>query len=258
LFNVGPIEINITWLITFFSGVLFGFILMMLIYLVAVITSLNKEVKRKKVDEEDIDEKEIQWLIKDAQNQFKDKEKREAVGYGSHLLKLSIDLSHDISRKFYPESKYPYLELTIDEFLLLMQYVSNRFNELLNKPILKFFKGMTLRRLVSLKDAKDKIDENLIVKTSNKFKLNKLFKGTMMVLNAVNPVYWFRRLVLDNITNVVMIKLGLVVLSLIGEETYKIYSKKVFNTEKELDSDIESIYKEIEELMKEDGREKEK
>ena len=117
---------------------------------------------------------------------------------------------------------------------------------------------MTLRRLVSLKDAKDKIDENLIVKTSNKFKLNKLFKGTMMVLNAVNPVYWFRRLVLDNITNVVMIKLGLVVLSLIGEETYKIYSKKVFNTEKELDSDIESIYKEIEELMKEDGREKEK
>lgn len=231
---------------------------MFLIYLVAVVNSLNKEIKTKPVDEEDIDEKEIKWLIKDAHQQFKDKKLRDTVGFGPHLMKLSIELMHDISIKFFPQSRYPYLELTLDESLLLMKYISDRFNVLLEKPILKMFRGITLRRLVSLKDAKDKVDSNLIVKTSNKLKLNQLFKNTMMVLNVVNPVYWFRRLVLDNLTNAVMIKLGLVVLSLTGEETYKIYSKKVFNTEKELDSDLESLYKEMEEVLKGDGKNEEK
>lgn len=50
-----------------------------------------------------------------------------------------------------------------------------------------------------------------------------------MVLNVVNLVYWFRRLVLNNVIYVIMIKLGLVVILLIGEEMYKIYFKKVFN-----------------------------
>ncbi len=231
---------------------------MFLIYLVAVVNSLNKEIKTKSVDEEDIDEKEIKWLIKDAHQQFKDKKVRDSVGFGPHLMNLSIELMHDISVKFYPQSRYPYLELTLDESLLLMKYISDRFNTLLEKPILKMFRGITLRRLVSLKDAKDKVDANLIVKTSNKLKLNQLFKNTMMVLNVVNPVYWFRRLVLDNVTNAVMIKLGLVVLSLTGEETYKIYSKKVFHTEKELESDLESLYKEMEEVLKEDGKNEEK
>ncbi len=231
---------------------------MFLIYLVAVVNSLNKEIKTKPVDEEDIDEKEIKWLIKDAHRQFKDKKLRDSVGFGPHLMNLSIELMHDISVKFYPQSRYPYLELTLDESLLLMKYISDRFNTLLEKPILKMFRGITLRRLVSLKDAKDKVDANLIVKTSNKLKLNQLFKNTMMVLNIVNPVYWFRRLVLDNVTNAVMIKLGLVVLSLTGEETYKIYSKKVFHTEKELESDLESLYKEMEEVLKEDGKNEEK
>lgn len=231
---------------------------MFLFYLVAVVNSLNKEIKTKPVDEEDIDEKEIKWLIKDAHQQFKDKKLRDTVGFGPHLMNLSIELMHDISIKFFPQSRYPYLELTLDESLLLMKYISDRFNVLLEKPILKMFRGITLRRLVSLKDAKDKVDSNLIVKTSNKLKLNQLFKNTMMVLNVVNPVYWFRRLVLDNLTNAVMIKLGLVVLSLTGEETYKIYSKKVFNTEKELDSDLESLYKEMEEVLKGDGKNEEK
>src|SRR5690606_5584264 len=145
-------------------------------------------------------------------------------------------------------------ELSLDESLILLRYVSDRFNELLNKPILKMFKGMTLRRLITLNDAKVKIDNNLIVKTSNKLKAFEIFKSSMMVLNVVNPIYWFRRLVLDNVTNAVMVKLGLVIISLTGEETYKIYSKKVFNEERELDSGIEDIYKAMENTMKEDGK----
>ncbi len=254
IWQVGPFEIDLGWIITFFSGVLFGFILMALWYIVAVLASLNKGIRKRGVDVEDIDQKEIEWLINDAHKSFKNKQKRNEVGFGQYLLDLSLELSNDIATKFYPRSKYPYLELSLDESLILLRYVSDRFNELLNKPILKMFKGMTLRRLITLNDAKVKIDNNLIVKTSNKLKAFEIFKNSMMVLNVVNPIYWFRRLVLDNVTNAVMVKLGLVVISLTGEETYKIYSKKVFNEERELDSGIEAIYKAMENTMKEDGK----
>ena len=73
IWDLGFIEVNIGWLITFFSGVLFGVILLSLWYLVAVLASLNKGLRGAKVQEEDIDEKEIQWLIEDAHKTFKDK-----------------------------------------------------------------------------------------------------------------------------------------------------------------------------------------
>ena len=252
IWDLGFIEINIGWLITFFSGVLFGFVLLSLWYLVAVIASLNKGLRRAKVQEEDIDEKEIKWLIEDAHQTFKDKKLRTEYGYGGHLLNVALELSNDIATKFYPKSKYPYLELSLDESLVLLKYVSDRFNELLEKPILKMFKGMTLRRLITLNETKSKIDNNLLVKASNKLKVTEIVKQSMMVLNVVNPIYWFRRLVLNNVTNIIMIKLGLVIISLTGEETYKIYSKKVFDQEATIDSGIEAIYQSMESDLKED------
>lgn len=250
IWDLGFIQINIGWLITFFSGVLFGVVLLSLWYLVAVLASLNKGLRRTKVQEEDIDAKEIKWLIEDAHKAFKDKKLRTEVGYGQHLINVALQLSNDIATKFYPKSKYPYLELSLDETLVLLRYVSNRFNELLEKPVLKMFKGITLRRLITLNETKVKIDNNLLVKASSKLKVNEIVKQSFMALNIVNPVYWFRRLVLDNVTNAIMIKLGLVVISLTGEETYKIYSKKVFDSESTIDSGINSLLDDIESDVK--------
>ncbi len=42
-----------------------------------------------------------------------------------------------------------------------------------------------------------------------------------------------------------MVKIGLTVIGISGEETYKIYSKKVFNEEKDLDTGVEAIYQNI-------------
>jgi hypothetical protein len=67
---------------------------------------MNKGLKLRKTDEQDIDEEEIKWLIQDAIKLFKDKESREAAGYGKHLLEVNRELSVDIAKKFYPKSKY--------------------------------------------------------------------------------------------------------------------------------------------------------
>ena len=69
--NIGPIVIDLSTLISFLIGVSFGFFLLLLIYLYAVLKSLNKGLKLRKADETDIDEEEIKWLIQDGQAQFK-------------------------------------------------------------------------------------------------------------------------------------------------------------------------------------------
>lgn len=59
IWDLGFIELNIGWFIIFFLGVLFGVILLFLWYFVVVIVLLNKGLRGVKVQEEDIDEKEI-------------------------------------------------------------------------------------------------------------------------------------------------------------------------------------------------------
>jgi hypothetical protein len=47
-----------------------------------------------------------------------------------------------------------------------------------------------------------------------------------------------------------MVKIGMAIIAITGEETYKIYSKKVFDEEKEIDSGFDDIYIEIASEMK--------
>ncbi len=189
-FKIGPISFDLGDLVAFVTGIFIGLLIFLLLYLYAVIKSLNKGLSLRKVQEEDIDEEEIKWLIRDAQNQFKDKTARTEAGFGPHLLQVSTSLSKDIASKFFPQSKYPYLELSIDELLVLMRYVSNRFDELLSRKFLRPLRGITLSRLISLKDTKEKFDDNIIVKAGKK--TTKVFSVFSKVINAVNPIYWVK------------------------------------------------------------------
>ena len=244
LASIGPITFDISSLISFIIGISFGFLLLFLIYIYAMIKSLNKGLKLKGVDEQDIDEEEIKWLIKDAQKQFKDKEQRTEIGYYKYLLEINKELSIDIAKKFYPKSKYPYLELTIDETLLLNHYITDRFQELLKGRILRLTRGLTLSKLVEMNELKEKVDNNPVVKAAKKY--SGVTRAVIGIANIVNPVYWGRRLTQDILLQLVYVKIGLAVIAITGEETYKIYSKKVFDEEKTIDAGVDEIYKEIE------------
>ncbi len=243
LLEFGPIRFDYSTFISFLLGISFGFLLLLLIYLYAVLKSLNKGLKLRTADEEDIDEEEIKMLIKDAQKQFKNKEARVAVGFPKHLLDITTELSVDIAKKFYPKSKYPYLELTVDETLKLNHYVTDRLEELLSGRILRLTRGMTLTKLVEMNETKTKIENAKAMKAAKKF--SNVAKTTMAVINAVNPVYWFRKLTKEVAVNKVMIRIGMTIIAITGEETYKIYSKKVFDIEKTIDTGVDDIYEEL-------------
>lgn len=253
LLNIGPLEIDLTMLISFLIGVSFGFFLLLLIYLYAILKSLNKGLKLRKADETDIDEEEIKWLIEDGQTQFKNKELRNEVGYAKHLQNITAELTMDIAKKFYPKSKYPYLELTVDESLNLAHYITDRVESLLQGKILRLTRGLTLAKLYEINTAKTKFDNSKLVMAAKKYA--KVTKTAVAVLNAVNPVYWFRKLTRETALNIIMIRIGLAIIAITGEETYKIYSKKVFNVEKTIDAGIDDIYEELTKDFKDAGDE---
>ncbi|WP_162140198.1 hypothetical protein [Haploplasma axanthum] len=242
LLKIGQITIDWKTIITFFTGVGVGFLLLLLIYLYAVLRGLNKELRLNKVQEEDIDEEEIKWLIAEAQKEFKNKETRQKVGFGNLLLRESKELAYDISKKFYPDSPYPYLELTIDETLELVHYITNRVDQLISGKILRLFRGMTIRKIIELNNTKTKIEESRLVKSAKKTGIAKVISSTMKVVNAVNPFYWIKKVTVNKALDIIIVKIGLSVIAITGEETYKIYSKKVFNKDIDISTSVDDLY----------------
>lgn len=65
------------------------------------------------------------------------------------------------------------------------------------------------------------------------------------MINVVNPVYWARKFVVNKSIDFTIKKLCMIVIATCGEETYKIYSKAVFDQVVEIDSGIEDLVNDI-------------
>ena len=256
MITIGPIELNLGTLISFLIGIGFGFVLLSLFYVYAVVKSINKGMKLRHADETDIDEEEIKWLIDDAKKQFKNKALRNEVGFYKHLSHVLSELSTDIAKKFYPMSKYPYLELTVDESLQLSHYITDRLDEILKGKILGMVRGITLTQFMEMNNVKTRVESSKVVKQTKK--VAKIASSALMVLNAVNPVYWFRKLTKETAVNIVLVRIAMTVIAITGEETYKIYSKKVFDVEKTIDTGVDSLYAQLNEDLKDAGEADEK
>ncbi len=232
------------YLIVFLTGIMFGFVFMLLLYLYSVVVSLRKKGKYKKRPVE-IDELEIELLIKDAQEVFKDKELRKEVGLTTHLKNVNLDLASDIAKKYYPTSKYPLLELTVEEALELANYITERTNDFLSARILSPLKRRTIAQIKAMYDTKVKVEETKIVKAGKKVGAGKISKTVMGVVNVLNPAYWVKRLAVDKLYDVIIVRICLAIIAITGEETYKIYSKSVFKKPEDLNVDIDELYKDI-------------
>ena len=254
--SLGPIELNISSLISFTLGIVTGFLVVLTIYMYAIFLNIKKEAKIKKADEDDIDEQMILMLIDGSQNQFKDKKLRNEVGFSKHLYQISQELILDISRKFYPESKTPYLELTLDESLLLNHYITDRVDHMTKHPLLKLFRRYTLSSLYDITTTTKKVKESKVVKKAKELGVDEVLKASMSAINVMNPVYWIRRFTNEQIIDRILVKIGTAMIAIVGEETFKIYSKKVFQKDEQIDSHIDDIYDDIHQTLEEENHDK--
>ena len=79
--------INFGSLFSFLFGVYFGAVIFVLYYLFTVLKSLNKKRYLVNVQEYDVDGKEIELIVKQAQEDFKNKELRGEAGNIGHCIK---------------------------------------------------------------------------------------------------------------------------------------------------------------------------
>lgn len=237
-------------LLILLSGVVIGFVLCFLVYLLIVVTSFRKEEKRVLAPEIKVEDERIQRLIRSAKNEFLEEASGLSTGQKLNELKnICWNLIHDIAQVYFPESKYPIYELSIDEMMTLIHYITDRVDSLFKGPILKPMKKIRISYILKVIETKRKIDENKAVKTAGK--LRTPLKATMSVLNIFNPVYWVKKLMISTTLVAVTNKICGIIIDVIGEETNNVYSKSVFNVERMTNIEIEKEILELEQMIDE-------
>ncbi len=237
--------INFGSLFSFLFGIFFGAVIFVLVYLLMVLKSLNKNRYLVNVQEYDVDGKEIELLVKATQDQFKDKKLQGEEGNIGYCMNLTKDMVYEIAQKFFPESKYPLFEISIDEALVLTGYVTQRLEQLLDHRGIRMLRKIKISTIVGITSVKKTVEENEVVQVTKKYKIMQKYKAVMGAINIVNPVYWFKKIVVNKSMDIIIRKICVVIIGIFGEETFKIYSKRVFNEELTIDTGVDSLLSDI-------------
>lgn len=245
MLNIFLIEFNLSLLFSFFIGLGIGLSLAVLFYLILVLSSVRKNNIVVKSTQNNLTDEEVKLMIHEAQQIFKDKSLKGANSNLAYCKELSYELILNIAKKYYPDSKRPLYELSIDEVLMLTVYISNRLDEILDARGLRLFRKLKVSQIIGMTEIKEKIEANSIVKATKKYKVLEAISAAKKVVNIVNPVYWARKAVIDKSLNFAIKKLCLIIIATCGEETYKIYSKAVFDTVVDIDSGIDKLVSDI-------------
>lgn len=230
-----------------FAGIAVGFMMCFFIYLVIVLSSLKKNQKAYQETKPEISDEDLKRLIRSSTNKYYEESSSLPINRKIDDIKdISWELINDIAKLYYPESVHPIFELSIDEFLELNHYITNRVDSLFKGKVLKNFKRVKISQILKLIDLKKKIDENKMMKAAKKANVSGFYQAAMSVLNVFNPGYWVKKLMINTTINIGTNKIAKTLIEIVGEETIKVYSKNVFNKEVSIESEVDKTIKEIE------------
>lgn len=237
-------------LLTLFFGIVIGFLICLMIYLVFVFVSMKKGEKKYQAQKQEIDDERIARLIRSARNLFLEEYASESLGQKINAVKIiSWNLINDIAKTYYPKSSYPIYELSLDELIVLNHYITDRVDTIFKGPVLSPLKKVKIANILKLFEIKKKIDDSVAVKTVNKLKVPKILEATLAVLNIFNPAYWVKKLMVNTTIFAASNKICTTIIDVVGEETNKVYSKNVFNREKMTNLEIEQSILELESMV---------
>lgn len=243
LFKLGIFEIDFTTIASFFIGILLGAIITCAIYAILVLGSLRNKKFLIKSEDDSLTTTEVKEMIFEAQRSFKDSSLRGDNSRVAHCKDISIDLVYGIATRFFPKSKHPLLELSIDEAMMLTIYIENRVDEILNRKFLRLLKKIKISTIFEITHKTNQVMDSKAYKVGKE--VNEKFNTIKKIVNVVNPAWWLKKLVFDKTLNIITDKICMVIIAIVGEETYKIYSKTVFNTEVSIESNVDELVSSI-------------
>ena len=237
---------NTFW--TLIAGIVIGFVICSTIYGILLMNSISKKEKEIENTKKDIDDDKINNIVEQIKNSYVEESEGLSVTSRFDILgKKIIEIVNKISSEYYPESKYPIYELTIEELILFMHYLSNRIGDIFDKPLLAPFKKISIAQIFKILDTKKKIEETKAAKAFKKANVGKVSSIIMGGLKYANPVYWVKKLFDGSTINFASRKISLLIIDIVADETNKTYSKSIFNKERRLKQlEIETSLKELE------------
>ena len=237
---------NTFW--TLIAGIVIGFVICSTIYGILLMNSISKKEKEIENTKKDIDDDKINNIVEQIKNSYVEESEGLSVTSRFDILgRKIIEIVNKISSEYYPESKYPIYELTIEELILFMHYLSNRIGDIFDKPLLAPFKKISIAQIFKILDTKKKIEETKAAKAFKKANVGKVSSIIMGGLKYANPVYWVKKLFVGSTINFASRKISLLIIDIVADETNKTYSKSIFNKERRLKQlEIETSLKELE------------
>ena len=242
-------DLDLGNILSFLVGILTGFVLFLAIIML-VITKEKKENKKKKLSStvNDLSIEKVKELVTNKQEAFLYEVEENDKNYMETTISLSLELLHEIASYYYPDSKYPEYELTIEEAATLVHYVVDQVLLMLDKnKIVKLFniKKKKISTIMSLVDKTKKTKNNRLVKAAmDSTESINIYKA---IVNVVNPIYWGKKTA-NGILNIVLKKICATAISITGNESNKIYSKNLFKGQENLDEMVEKDMNEITEI----------
>lgn len=247
LFILNPIFLEVDWAQIwhdaryFILGLMTGVVLLMLSLALILSTKERKKTKIRMSKAFALDEKVLLDMIESKHNQLDNTVRITDNGYFRVAIDLSFELTEEIARYYFPESKYPIYELSIQEMLNLNYYITKRIEDLVNGKFFKMFKNTRVASIIDLLNTRKKINNSKLMQVTRKLKLQQIYSATRTVLNYANPIYWFRKLAIKPTTVLVTKEICKYIISIFGEETNKIYSKAIFKEEESQEDLIKLI-----------------
>lgn len=235
-------------IVLFLIGIIAGFLLFALFYLIMVLSSFRRKEPAIYKNVNVVEDEKVRNIIDQTCLSYKEENYSKPTGEKLIALKdVSIDLIGKIAHEYYPDSPHPVSELSVDELVLLTQYITKRVDELLSARVIKPFRKYRISKVLKIIDTKKRIEESKVVTAAKRANLPKIAKVGWAVLHAVNPVFWIKKLIINPSFSVAVNKMADIIIHIVGDETSKVYSKSVFNNEAELDSLLEELDKGYEE-----------
>ena len=240
----GFIRIDFQTLLSFFIGLFFGAVIASLFYGLLVVLSLRDKKYQVNVESNSLTEEKAKEMIIEAKHDFKNKELRGNDTKIKHFTNIIKDLSYGIASSFYPNSKYPYAELSIDETIELFSYIHVRLEQMFDKKVLKLFKKLKISTIIEASlNTKNVVDSKAFKAAKEVSDKAKIVKS---IINVINPFNYIKRFTVNLGINAALNAILTSTIGIVGEEAYKIYSKKVLNLESNIDTGNDEILDELE------------
>ena len=240
-------KFEVRTLITLLLGILIGIIISASIYGVLLLISLKKAQKEAPVSlmPTTINDEELLGMIKTIKKDFMNLTVTFSPTDKIKVLGTTVlNTVKSIAGKYYPNSKYPLFELNVNEVLVLCHYISNRIDLVFDKKLLKPFKNISISQVLNMLDYYKKIKDNKAVQTIKK--TGPVRQVLFTILNYANPVYWIKKIIVSGTISTALTKMCLIVIDIVSDETIKVYSKRIFDVERNIME--EEINKELEEM----------